>query len=78
MNDNHVAILLEDIQGKLVGLAEAASITHNRLDKLEANSDKILEIVEDLYPVKVEVTDQSDELADHEMRLQKLEMPQRA
>jgi hypothetical protein len=82
MSDDHIAVLLEDIQDKLAGLAEAAAVTNDRvtgrLDRLEKTSDRILAIVEDIYPLKAEVVDHTDKLANHENRLQKLEMPQRA
>jgi hypothetical protein len=78
MSDDRLAVLLENTEDKLDGLAEAFTVVNGRLDKLEANSDRILEIVEDLYPLKSEVVDHTDKLTDHENRLHTLEMPQRA
>lgn len=96
MQDNHDGVILEDIQEKLITLAEAVAVSNdrlaettaaiekrltgveNRLTGVENNTDRILAIVEDLYPLKAVTTDHEDKLVDLDTRVSALEMPQRA
>ncbi len=73
MKDDHVAVLLEDINGKIdrmaegVGsLKETAMETNRRLKKVEQDTELI-------PAIKAAVTDQSAQLKDHEIRVTKLE-----
>lgn len=72
-NDNYVGLLLEDIQSKLQGVAEAVSDlnkkadkTDNRLGNIEINTNLI-------PPIQAAITDQTVQLNDHETRITQLE-----
>ena len=78
MQDDHVGVLLEDIQSKLQGLAESASVLARDMHEVKQTIAPIPQMASDIAAMKAALTDHSTQLADHENRLQTLEMPSRA
>jgi hypothetical protein len=73
-DDRYIGVLLEDIQDKLKGLAEAmaglinkVNVMDRRLEKVEAKTSLMLPML------KAAVKDHDKQLSDHEARLIKLE-----
>ena len=78
MQDNHVGVLLEDIQGKLQGLAESMSVMQQDIATMKPQVALIPQIAADVQTLKAVQTDQGQELRDHEDYLKSQGMPSRA
>jgi|GEM_PF-5200445 len=73
MRDDHVAVLLEDIQGTVQKLAESVSALHEDNLKIHEQLDTITDIVTEVPVTKAVVIDNSDRIDGHERRITKLE-----
>jgi len=78
MHDNQVAVLLEDIQGKLQSLTESVSILARDMTEVKATIHVIPEMIDDMRAIKLVIRDYEGQLQDHKQRINKLEMPARA
>ena len=72
-DDNYIGVLLEDIQDKLTGIAEAVSDLNNKADKTDERLEKIEENTNLIPPVQAAIKDQTQQLSDHETRITELE-----
>lgn len=70
MKNNHVAILLEDIEGKLSRFAEAMADVPGTVEKID---ERLKKVESDLQVIKAVVTDHNQELRDHASRISTLE-----
>ena len=75
--DNYIGLLLEDIQSKLEGVAEAVSDLNNKADRTGQRLDKIEENTNLISAVQVAIKEQTAEINDHEVRISELEAAQK-
>jgi ABC-type transporter Mla subunit MlaD len=73
MKDDHVAILLEDINGKLDGLADVIKGVSEKVDSIDQRLEHVETNTEHLPAVEAAVTDQSHQLNELEQRITSLE-----
>jgi len=78
MKDNHLTVLLEDINGKAHLVVEAVSDSNRRLNAMQPIADLVPQLSRELGAVKLIATDHRLQLSNHEQRLGMLEMPSRA
>lgn len=78
MSDDRVAVLLEDIQGKLTSLADSVSVLAQDMHDVKQTIAPIPQMAGDIAVMNKVLTNHSRQLNDHETRLQALEMPGRA
>lgn len=72
MSDEYMAVLFEDMNGKLDALLEGQS-TMATSRQLQAVDDRLRNVEADVKVIKAVVTDQSRVLNNHENRLVRLE-----
>jgi outer membrane murein-binding lipoprotein Lpp len=70
MKDNHVAIILERMEGKFDAFAEAMSGIPADVEQLK---NDVAIVKDDVQAIKAAVKDQSGQLSDHEERVTSLE-----
>lgn len=74
-DDNYIGVLLEDIQDKLKGLAEAVAGLITKVNSIDKRLGKVEEDTSRMLPIlKAAVKDQTKQLDDHEVRITKLEI----
>jgi len=78
MQDNHVGVLLEDIQDKLQGLAESMSVMQQDITAMKPQVALIPQIDANVQTVKAVQVDQGRQLRHHEDYLLGKGMPSRA
>jgi len=72
-DDNYIGILLEDIQSKLQGVAEAVSDLNAKADRTDGRLTKIEENT-NIIPAQTEaIKEQTKQLNNHEDRITQLE-----
>ena len=73
-DDNYIDVLLEDMQDKLKGLAEATAGLINKVNVMDRRLEKVEEYTSLMLPMlKAAVKDHDKLLSDHEARFTKLE-----
>jgi hypothetical protein len=78
MQDSQVAVLLEDINDKLEGLADSMTVMNERLTRVEQNVSRIETITNSIKPMQQVIAEHNTQLDTQDERLNALEMPQRA
>lgn len=73
MRDDHVAVLLETIQGQMQSLADGISGLQEEMRYVKVRVDEIPEMKDGIRAIKAAITDQGRELNDHETRITALE-----
>lgn len=73
MKDDHVAILLEDIDSKIEAVLEAMPSSAEISQRFGALDERLEQIESNVKAIKAAVTDQSAELRDHQHRISDLE-----
>lgn len=68
-----MAVLLEDIQGKLKGVAEVVSGISKKADETNQRLEKVEENTNLVPAIQAAVTEQSVQLNDHETRITELQ-----
>ena len=71
---NYVGILLEDIQSKLQGVAEAVSDLNTKVDRTDVRLGKIEDNTNIIPAQKEAIKEQTIQLNDHEQRISRLEI----
>ena len=75
MSDNHTDGVLEDIQGKLLGLAEAMNLMHQDIKEMKPKVALIPQLATDIETIKAVQTDQGREIRHIETYLTSQGMP---
>lgn len=78
MADNYTDVLLEDIQDKLLGVAEAMSLMHDDIKVMKPQVALIPRMAADIETLKAVQTDQGREIRHIEKYLTSQGMPARA
>jgi hypothetical protein len=80
MKDDHVAVLLEDIQDKLIRLADGQNGLSDKLGRMDTRLHRVEDHTERIPAIEAAITDLSKEarndevqLKDHETRITLLE-----
>lgn len=72
-DDNYIGVLLEDIQSKLTGVAEAVADLNKKAVKADQRLDKIEENTNLIPAFQAAIKDQTKQLNKHELRITELE-----
>ena len=72
-DDNYVGVLLEDIQSKLKGVAEAVADLNKKAIKADQRLDKIEENTNLIPAVQAAIKDQTKQLNTQDLRITQLE-----
>ncbi len=72
-NKDYTGVLLEDMNGKMDAVVEAAGLINDQIKVLPAMQKDLEEVKADVKTIKTVVTSQSGQLTDHEKRITALE-----
>jgi len=73
MKDDHVTVIIEDMNSKFDAVIESVSGLTTDVKELKKIIPDVAELKDDVKVIRVAVTDQTKQLNDHETRITSLE-----